>query len=196
MALVDEDARVININRPGLQLSGKNVDELKGELAGAVLGCINSFSELGCGKYPDCSKCQIRNEIKKTLETGQPAHNTEVNITFVTQNGPAVYDILLSTGLLYMDDGKKTILITLADITEQKQAERIVKENKDKFESLFELTPQAIAITDIETAEYLEINHAFEEMTGFSKNELNKKQPTLLVLEISGKRSHWLGAGY
>jgi PAS domain S-box-containing protein len=64
------------------------------------------------------------------------------------------------------------------DITERKQAEERLRESEFKFRSLFDLSPQAIALTDVATGRLIDINDKFCELTQYTKAELIGKTTT------------------
>ena len=81
------------------------------------------------------------------------------------------------------------------DIHEQKQAEQALRESEEKFAKVFRHAPVLIAITDMDTARYLEINDQALKDTGFSREEvightaaeigwINIEDRALLVNEI------------
>lgn len=55
---------------------------------------------------------------------------------------------------------------------ERKQAEKSLTESEIKFSTAFRSSPDAIAITSIETGRIIDINHAFEKMAGYSRDEI------------------------
>ena len=57
------------------------------------------------------------------------------------------------------------------DLTDQKEKEFIIQEEKEKFESIYKNSNDGIAIFDLETR-FLEFNDAYLEMLGYSKEEL------------------------
>lgn len=58
------------------------------------------------------------------------------------------------------------------DITERKQAEEALIESESKFRNLFDLSPQAIALTELKTGRLVDINNKFCELTKYSKEEI------------------------
>jgi PAS domain S-box-containing protein len=64
------------------------------------------------------------------------------------------------------------------DITERKQAEEILQESELKFRNLFDLSPQAIALTEVETGKLVDINNKFCELTQYSKEDLIGRNTT------------------
>jgi len=58
------------------------------------------------------------------------------------------------------------------DITERRQAEEALRESESKFRSLFDLSPQAIALTEVESGKLADVNHQLCELTKYSKEEI------------------------
>jgi PAS domain S-box-containing protein len=64
------------------------------------------------------------------------------------------------------------ILGTSHDITERKEAELALRESEEKFAKVFHDAPVWIAITDIQTAVYLDVNEEALRVSGFSREEV------------------------
>ncbi len=58
------------------------------------------------------------------------------------------------------------------DVSERIASEMALKESEFKFRSLFDLSPQAIALTDVGTGGLIDVNDKFCELTKYSKEEL------------------------
>ena len=58
------------------------------------------------------------------------------------------------------------------DVTGQKQAENLIRENKEKFETIFNKFPIGIIIVNLLTGEILDANDYFCEMLNYSKKEI------------------------
>lgn len=58
------------------------------------------------------------------------------------------------------------------DITQRKQAEEALRESESKFRNLFDLSPQAIALTDLRSGKLVDVNNKFLELTKYSKEEI------------------------
>jgi PAS domain S-box-containing protein len=58
------------------------------------------------------------------------------------------------------------------DITEQKEAERLMKEARDKFETIFTQFPIGIIVTNLDNSNILDANNYFCEMLNYSKTEI------------------------
>jgi PAS domain S-box-containing protein len=58
------------------------------------------------------------------------------------------------------------------DITERKSAEHALRESETKFRTLFDLSPQAISLSELETGKLVDVNHKLCELTQYAKEEL------------------------
>jgi len=64
------------------------------------------------------------------------------------------------------------------DISERVQSEQALRDSESKFRSLFNLSPQAIALTELETGKLTDVNNMFCELTQYSKGEIIGKTTT------------------
>jgi len=62
--------------------------------------------------------------------------------------------------------------VTAKDITIQKQIEEMLRESESKFRFIFDLSPQAIALTEMETGRLVDVNDKFCELTKYAKDEV------------------------
>ena len=65
-------------------------------------------------------------------------------------------------------------------LADRKQAEEAVRENELKFRTLFDFSPQPIALTDMTTGRLIDVNKEFCRRTGFDKPEVIGKTTTEL----------------
>jgi len=63
-------------------------------------------------------------------------------------------------------------LTALRDITERRQAEQSLRESEEKFSKAFRASPDGLAISELETGRYLEINEGYCRIFGFAHEEM------------------------
>jgi PAS domain S-box-containing protein len=64
------------------------------------------------------------------------------------------------------------------DISERVESEKALRESESKFRSLFDLSPQAIALTELETGKLADVNNMFCDLTKYSRKEIIGKTTT------------------
>jgi diguanylate cyclase (GGDEF)-like protein/PAS domain S-box-containing protein len=69
--------------------------------------------------------------------------------------------------------GKDFILCSVSDISKQKETERSLRDSEERFHKIFDLSPLGIAITNPE-GRLIETNPAFQQMLGYTHDELQK----------------------
>jgi PAS domain S-box-containing protein len=78
----------------------------------------------------------------------------------------------------YAKNGEPTRMVGMAvDITESKRAEEALKHSEQKFSSVFQQGPLAIALTSMEDQRYVEVNETYENLTGWSHDEVIGRTP-------------------
>ncbi|WP_439858993.1 sensor domain-containing protein [Pseudomonas sp. MBLB4136] len=69
-------------------------------------------------------------------------------------------------------DRQLCITSTFRDISQQIQAETALKASQEKFAKAFHSSPDAITITERDTARYIEVNEGFYRLTGYRPEEV------------------------
>jgi PAS domain S-box-containing protein len=80
--------------------------------------------------------------------------------------------------VFYDEQGRPIRLMgTCRDITERKRAEEALKKSEEMFSKAFRQSPLSITLTSIKDHRYLEVNEAFERMTGWRREEVIGRTP-------------------
>lgn len=69
-------------------------------------------------------------------------------------------------------DGENYRLSMAHDISERKDYETALRNSENKFAMLFRQAPEPYALFDVDTAKFIEINDSFNELFGYSPNEI------------------------
>jgi len=78
------------------------------------------------------------------------------------------------------------------NITERKKVEKALRESESKFRNLFDLSPQAISLTDVKSGRLVDINNKFCELTKYSKEEILGLNATEVGFYPEADRSKFL----
>ena len=141
-------------DRPAADLIGKTDKDLFGAAAGA----------------------HIRAEDRRVLN-GEVV--TEVNTRLVQGESKTFHVVKVP---LHDDAGQVVGLCGIArDITDLKQAEEALKESEERFELLFDYAPDAYYLMDLQ-GNFLDVNLAAEELSGYGREELIGKNYQALPL--------------
>ena len=64
------------------------------------------------------------------------------------------------------------LLVTIRRAIEKREAEEALRESELRFRTLFDLSPQAIALSDVSTGRLIDVNHKFCELTKYAREEI------------------------
>jgi len=99
----------------------------------------------------------------------------------------------IHSGPIYKGEEVVGVRGVLRDITASKQAEEALRESELKFRGLFDLSPQAIAVTEAETGILIDVNDAFCRLTKYNKEEVLGKTTTELGFYSKEDRNRFIG---
>ncbi len=69
-------------------------------------------------------------------------------------------------------NSRPCMLWVFSDITARKQAERRLRESEQRFEAIFAHSAQPMTLTRLADGVYLDVNRAFETLSGFARDEI------------------------
>jgi PAS domain S-box-containing protein len=155
--VVDEQNRIVDLNLAAQRLAHDTASKAIGQPFTRVFSAYPELVE----RYRDA---------------------TEANAEIVLGEGEALRYFGLRTSPLYRRNGHLAVagrLIVLNDVTELKQAERVLRESEERFRNIFEEAPIGMAVISLDSR-LLQVNKAFCEMLGYSEQELTAR--TLSVI--------------
>lgn len=95
--------------------------------------------------------------------------------------------------LMKDDDGKPVGILGVSRvITDKKRAAEALKKSEEKFRSLYNLSPQAIALCEIHTGKLVDVNDRLCELTGYQKSDLIGRTTTEIGFYSEEDRSIFL----
>jgi diguanylate cyclase (GGDEF)-like protein/PAS domain S-box-containing protein len=156
MALVDAEGRLMESNPALQEMLGYTDEELRGlHFADVthpedVAPDAERFGELVAGNID-------RFQLEKR---------------FVRRDGSLMWGWLTSSSVPGTGGGPWFMVGMVEDITERKGAERALKESEERYRAVVERSVEAIYLFDPETKQVLETNAAFEDLVGYSADEL------------------------
>lgn len=68
--------------------------------------------------------------------------------------------------------GQPAVIGTALDVTDRNRAEAALRESEEKFSKVFQSSPSAIALSRLNTGEFLEVNESFLRLSGYQRTEV------------------------
>ncbi len=103
----------------------------------------------------------------------------DAEIIYYNKNKEAL-NCLGSADILEIE-GKKLVLQSITNITNLKKANEAIKESEQRFKSIFELSPLAIALLDFNKSIFIDVNEAYLRIFNKSKEDIIGKSTFELV---------------
>jgi len=144
---------------------------------------IDSFFEK---VYPDEKyREQIKEKMFKAIEDGDPNQMLWTDIEITTGTGKK--KIIEVQNIPVFD--QNLMISTVRDTTQQNTIEQKVKASEAKFSTLFKMNPTAIVFTRLSDGAIMEVNQAYIDLFGYSKEELiNQSTKKISIWENSTQR--------
>ncbi|MGB3750790.1 MAG: PAS domain-containing sensor histidine kinase [Arcobacteraceae bacterium] len=162
--VLDKNAKIIDINEIARSFLNKKKNQL--------IGC--SLWELNTWEKKEKKLIQRIFEKNKDIDIRQ-----EIN-TLDKYNQKAIFDI--SIFIINKESDEYKYIAIAQDITERKKREKILQQAY----TVFNHTRDGIVITD-DRSNIIDVNNAFENITGYSKNEILNKNIRILKSNIHKK---------
>lgn len=150
----DEEGKIISWNEGAEKIYGYTESEaLKMKIWNVIPGYMQP--EMG--------------EMVNTIIQGTKIQDLETRR--ITKHGKII-DILFSASkITETGNDQVSIAITERDITQQKIAAEQIKESETRFRNLFEYAPYPMWVYDLNSLDFLEVNHTSTDLYGYSKEE-------------------------
>ncbi|WMW25481.1 PAS domain-containing sensor histidine kinase [Methanolobus sediminis] len=129
MIVVNPEGKIENINNTTSEVLGIKKEDSLGLLGGELFSCINSFEDAGCGKNANCKYCPVRNAVMHTFQTSENIYKQEGELTTKVNDQELKRLLLISTTFITLKTEHK-VLLTVDDVTEQKENEKKLKESE------------------------------------------------------------------
>lgn len=197
LILVTKEGRIKLINKAGEDLFCQDIIDMKGKLTGEAFKCVHAFinEHVVCGDNKECPNCPLRNSFEDTYNTEKNHYKVFGNLEINENDKVKQLYLLISTAVLNISSSKY-VLITIEDITNERELQNELKERekqlkeflvtKDKFFSIIshDLKNPFVAISGF--ANLLLENYSIltdEERESFLQMILNSSENTYKLLE-------------
>ena len=135
---------------------------------------------------------EVRDLSQRAIGEIFKGNSTVGERTFLRKDGTQFIGEIHS-GPIYKGEEVVGVRGVLRDITSSKQVEEALRESELKFRGLFDLSPQAITVTEVETGRLIDVNDTFCKLTKYNKEEVLGRTTTELGFYSKEDRNRFIG---
>ena len=135
---------------------------------------------LELGLYFDNDGVRIRDALREPLRRGEKIDAYETRLRHA--DGHAILAEVSARTVL--QEGHPLYVYTVRDVTESRRMVHDLQESKDMLAQIFDIVPEAIAITEKSTGHVLRVNRFWEEKLGYMKSVVYGKTATELKVWV------------
>jgi len=146
------DGTFLEANQAALEAFGRSREEMIGKTA------------LSLGAWPNPAD---RAALMRSMEAGEPVYLRPVTIS---RPSGEQRDLLVSAAWVEIEQ-QKQMLMSAVDITDVHRAEESLRRSEERFEKIFQASPDAIVISRLSDGRYLEVNQRWLELFGYTREE-------------------------
>jgi PAS domain S-box-containing protein len=177
--VLDDKTNIVRVNTRAVDMFGGRAVAALQHRPGNALGCVHSSEDpRGCGYSTSCPLCPVRNGIQALLANGGEINGVDVSLDLIRDGEPQ--KVWMEIGAKFVQlEGRRHVCIAMVDITARKQAEAEQQESNERFQTLFDSSPDPVWIID--NQRFVECNQAAIEMLGYpDKDSLKNIHPSEL----------------
>jgi PAS domain S-box-containing protein len=157
---LDRDYRITYANRHALTIFGFTDSDLEQG--------INALSLIESSQHEE-----VLENARKSLE----GYSTEPHEYTAIRKDGSLFPVIIYSTPIYRNETLTGFRGVIIDISAWKKTENDLRENEEKFRSIFENSPYPIAITSVPDYKFLEVNKAFLDASGYTEAEVIGKDP-------------------
>lgn len=184
--LVDRDFVVLRTNYYDLNgIPGEPVSNRVGDL----LKCKNAVRSEGCGAHHNCGSCMVRYTIENAFCHKKGFSKLEASMRLFSPDHQHIIPCDVSVSGTYLTDGdQEQMLLTIYDITELKNTQRLLSIEKENAVSAEKLKSAFIANMSHEIRTPLNAIIGFSGLLASTDDDVEKK----MYLDIVAENNHRL----
>jgi len=145
------------------------VDRESGELLAANAAAIRLYGYTR-EELLSLNRVDLSAEPEKTIQATRTMQEF-IPLRWHRKKDGTVFPVEIS-GCYFDLKGRSVFVSAIRDITNRKLIEEALKKSEEKFSKAFHSNPTAIVIADLSNRSYLEVNHTFEQITGYVRFEV------------------------
>lgn len=179
--LIDRDFAVRRTNY--YDLNGIPANDVSGKV-GDLLKCKNAVRSEGCGLHENCKLCAVRNTIEKAFSDKKDFHKLEASMRLFSPDHRQIIPCDVSVSGIYLNtEGREQLMLTIYDITDLKNTQRLLSIEKENAISAEKLKTAFIANMSHEIRTPLNAIVGFSGLLASTMDEAEKKMYLDIVAE-------------
>jgi PAS domain S-box-containing protein len=116
------------------------------------------------------NRTDLSAEAEKTVEATMKKRSF-IPLRWHKKKNGTVFPVEIS-GSYFEFKGRSVFVSAIRDITNRKLIKEALEKSEEKFSKAFHSNPAAIVITDLCGRKYVEVNHTFEHLMGYGRDEI------------------------
>ena len=160
-----DDLTYVRANRGFLEMTGYD----KADIVGRTVKHIDLLAHAA-----------NRDETLKKLQDGRTVSQMELDLP-MPDGG--LRHVLMAGQPIDIGD-EPCLLFTFADLDARQRAETALRQSEERFSKAFALSPAAMTISRTDTRQFIEVNQAFAQLTGFTTDEAVGRSATDIKLWV------------
>lgn len=171
LLLLDRDVRVVRANSYAAKIAGRKREEMVGMVGGQAMRCVHHQEDpRGCGFSDACESCFIRRVIRDTIRDKTSKEKVEGWLT-IDRDGITVDRCFMMSSSYLQIDGSENVLFCAQDITDQKLAEKALRESEERWQFALEGSGDGVWDWNAETNEVF-YSRQWKAMLGYEEHEI------------------------
>lgn len=170
--VIDEQERVIAVNRAAERLFGDDIRRYVNTRCGDIIACAHRHVDpKGCGHSPACSACQLNTAIHQAITSGVSAKRGDAEIHVDGPHGEEHIRYLQYDMEPVQLDNHPYVIVSLYDITAQRASEQALRASEEQYRELVEQVNVVILRLDTSGTVLFANDHALQ-LFGYTADEL------------------------
>ncbi|OGO77747.1 MAG: hypothetical protein A2Y23_03885, partial [Clostridiales bacterium GWB2_37_7] len=170
MITLDETRRISAANDAALKIMEKRLEEILGKRIGSSINCKGSkIGGFECGSSFTCTLCDLRIASDAAFEADIYSKDIEFNKVIVRNGKELYYWFKASITPIYID-GKKSVIVSIMDITDRKNKEIAIIKSRDFCMNVIDHLPDLVWSTNL-SMECDFVNKGFLDFTGIKAED-------------------------
>ncbi len=151
--------------------------------------------DLFLGRRPeDAFEPEVAAVFRKAMaETRRTGRSDPHEFQTASAEGARWFELSASCRAVEREGDEPGYVLVLRDISRRVQQQRSIARTTELFKGLFDRSPIAIALSDLETSAFLDVNQAYAEMVGLRREDLLAADPASLAGRLGWADSLWAG---